>query len=355
MKTRYRVLAVILPAALLAVTLSTFLGRWSQSVRYRATILPSLGGQETAATGINNCGQVTGFAEAADGTWRFFLWDRATGMQDLGRTIPHLTIYINDAGQIAGTTQDGGGNPLAFLWDRVQGMRTLGTLGGRESVTMGLNNRGQVVGRARTATGLSHAFVWDETTGLRDLGTLGGAKSEALSINDAGLVFGRADNATQECCPFVWDSGRGLIAAQPPASSEARWFGMNNHGYVLGEDQGQMFLWRHDVGVRRLFPGGGSYILPVVSDVNQVLFGESFHARVPRWTERLLRPKLRCYLWDSVRGRIALDEGVPRRLGEDLYVWDLNDKGCIVGALVNERASRARAILLEPIPERWRK
>jgi probable HAF family extracellular repeat protein len=354
MRMRYQLMAAVVAAILLTAVLSVFL-RWEHHGSFGATILPSLGGKEMAATGINNRGQVTGFAEAVDGTWHFFLWDRATGMQDLGPAVPRMTIYINDAGQIAGTTQDGGGNPLAFLWDRVQGMRMLGTLGGKESVTTGLNNRGQVVGRARTAAGPSHAFVWDETTGLRDLGTLGGAESEALSVNDAGLVFGRADSGTQQHCPFVWNSGRGLTAVQPPASSEATWFGMNNRGYVLGADRGQMFLWRHDVGIRRLFPGGGSYIMPVVSDVNQVLFGESSHVRVPRWTESLLRPKLRCYLWDPVRGRIALDEGVPRRLGEDLYVWDLNDKGGVVGALVNERTSRARAVLLEPISERWRK
>jgi probable HAF family extracellular repeat protein len=46
---------------------------------YRVTILASLGGGATAATGINDRGQVTGFAQTADGTFHFFLWDREKG------------------------------------------------------------------------------------------------------------------------------------------------------------------------------------------------------------------------------------------------------------------------------------
>jgi probable HAF family extracellular repeat protein len=353
MRMRYRLIAAILAAMLVTVALWAFLWREHQGL-YRVTILPSLGGHETAATGINDRGQVAGFAETADGVFHFFLWDRANGMQDLGPAIK-TTFYINDVGQIAGTTRDAGGNVLAFLWDPANGLRTLGTLGGKESVTTGLNNGGQVVGKAQTAAGPLHAFVWDETAGMRDLGTFGGAKSEALSINDAGQVFGRADSATREYQAFYWDCEKGMTAVEPPAPSDARWFGMNNRGYALGEDHGQMFLWRDDVGIRRLFPGGASYILPILNDVNQVVSGESSHGIIPSWAESILRPNLRCYLWDPVHGRISLDDCARRKLAEVLYAWDLNNKGCIVGALVNEGRMRARAILLEPIPQRWRK
>jgi probable HAF family extracellular repeat protein len=328
---------------------------------YRVTILPSLGGKETAATGINNRGQVTGFAATPDGTGHFFLWDRVHGMRDLGPALLHTTVHINDAGQIAGTTEDAGGNPLAFFWDPARGVQMLGTLGGKESVMMGLNNHGQVVGRAQTAGGPSHAFVWDESAGMCDLGTLGGAKSIALAINDAGQVLGQADSATREYQGFWWERDKGMTAVGPAPSRDGReplWCGMNNRGFALAEDDNEAFLWHKDAGIRRLFPPHltSSYIYPVMNDANQFIFGEGFYiAIVPRWTRKWVEPTRHCYLWDPVCGTIPLDRDARPRPGENFYAWGLNDKGCIVGALYNERRMRARAVLLEPIPERWRR
>jgi len=321
---------------------------------YRVTVLPSLGGKLMAATGINERGQVTGFAQMADGVFHFFLWDRESGLQDLGPAVQG-NFYINDAGQIAGTTQDAAGNSLAFRWDRAQGMRILGTLGGPESMPTALNNHGQVVGWSGTPAGPSHAFIWDPTTGMRDLGTFGGAKSQALGINDAGQVLGSADSATEEFQPFLWDADGGMRAVNAPAASRAAWFSINNHGYALGHNDTHMFLWRSDLGVRNPFPRPGSYILPVVNDVNQVLFGEARHPKiVPVWARRFVQPVFRCYLWDPERGKIPLDPRVRPKLGEILCAWDLNNQGCIVGVLGNNYTKRGRAVLLEPIPERWR-
>jgi len=199
---RRRFIAIIGSVVLLLLTLAFFLAPRNAGL-YRATILPSLGGNLTVATALNDRGQVVGYSEAADGACHLFLWDREGGIRDLGPAIRTL-FYINDAGQIAGTTRDRNGNELAFIWDRACGVRMLGTLGGAESVVRGLNNRGQAVGWSRTAAGLKHAFVWGETTGMRDLGTPEGDGGEARAINDNGQIVGVSDEEAGR--PALWTS-----------------------------------------------------------------------------------------------------------------------------------------------------
>lgn len=50
---------------------------------------------------------------------------------------------------------------------------------------------------------------------------------------------------------------------------------------------------------------------------------------------------------------------VPRRRNESFYAMDINREGCIVGILNDQpkppHPARARAVVLEPIPERWGK
>jgi probable HAF family extracellular repeat protein len=349
---RRRILITLLLVSLLAATSAVIVLRDRQRL-YRVTFLPSLGGDVTAATGINDRGQVTGFAQTPDGVFHFFLWDRENGVQDLGPALD-TNFCINEAGQIAGTTRGAAGNRLAFLWERAQGMRVLGTLGGSESAAVGLNNHGRVVGWSHTAAGASHAFIWDQTTGMRDLGTFGGAKSDARWISDTGQVFGLADSATEEFQPFFWNCEKGMTAAGPPALPKAMWYGMNTRGYALGiERDGRLFLWREDVGIRRLFRTGGSYMLPVVNDANQILFGEAFYGALRHRVRKLVPPAFHCYLWDPNRGRISLDDCVRPKWDKNLYLWDLNNQGCLVGALANERGLRGRAVLLEPIPQQW--
>ncbi len=60
------------------------------------------------------------------------------------------------------------------------------------------------------------------------------------------------------------------------------------------------------------------------------------------------------FLWDPNRRLVPLGACVPRGTGMRLVVRDLNNRGCIVGFLFDAAAgNRHRAVLLEPIPERW--
>jgi probable HAF family extracellular repeat protein len=85
-----------------------------------------------------------------------------TDLGTLGGT-DSVAFGINDRGQVAGYAfGPAGSNPAgfvhAFLW--LGGTTTdLGTLGGTYSVANGINDRGQVVGVSSTASGLEHAFL----------------------------------------------------------------------------------------------------------------------------------------------------------------------------------------------------
>jgi probable HAF family extracellular repeat protein len=91
---------------------------------YTVTVLPMLGGKATLPCAINDYGQIAGFAETPDGQDHIFLWDRVSGMKDLGPT-DESGLDINNAGQIAGTTQASNGYMVAFLWDPMTAGRCL--------------------------------------------------------------------------------------------------------------------------------------------------------------------------------------------------------------------------------------
>ncbi len=359
MKQTHRLFVLGLIVALLLASAAVFFLR-RQPALYTVTVLPSLGGKGMAAHALNDSGQIVGLAQTRDGRYHFFLWERQTGLQDLGPGEARLDI--NNAGRIAGTVEDANGNPQAFRRDPQVGIALLGTLGGRASAAAAINNRGQVVGRSETAGGSWHAFLWDEAHGMRDLGTLGGAESEARAINDAGAVFGLADTPQQQFCPFVWDPNGGTAAVPSPAEY-AMFNSLNNGCWVAGlypvpREGGYLVLWSRERGLRklcRLDPYRVREDPLLLNDANQIVFSESHHGRLDRVLNRLVAPRWPCYVWDPNRGKIALDPCL--RHGSRRFFWplDINNKGAIVGALYAKDMVRASAVLLEPIPERWKK
>jgi probable HAF family extracellular repeat protein len=358
MRTRTRILAAVLVATMLVGAPSVWLLRDRQRL-YKVTFLPSLGGKGMGASAINDRGQIVGGAQTRDGQLHLFLWDRQTGIQDLGPA--ESRFDINNAGQICGTILDPAGNAQAFLRDPDRGIILLGTLGGKTSRACALNNRGQVAGISETAAGFKHAFLWDPAQGMRDLGTLGGNDSQARAINDAGEVFGLADAPQRQFCPFVWDPNGGMVPL-PLSAPDAYYSDLNNHSSVVGwcRSSGtryQLVLWSKEAGVQKVLDLDCKAVMetPILNDAAQIVFGEY----VPgRWDALLRRVGLVDWsysLWDPNLGRIPLGPYLRHAPGWRFWPQDINNKGAIVGVLFSEKMDRGRAVLLEPIPERWRK
>ncbi|MFZ0480427.1 MAG: Ig-like domain repeat protein [Terriglobales bacterium] len=154
--------------------------------------LGTLGGSESAASGVNASREVVGMSYTAANLQHAFLWTESGGMTDL---TPSLTsaggataMGINDSGEVVGYYYPNGAtNVLGFNWTQANGFQSFGVPG---TLAMAVNDSGTIVGRTITSNGDKHAFSWTESGGMVDLGTLGGDMSTALAINNKGWIVG---------------------------------------------------------------------------------------------------------------------------------------------------------------------
>ena len=104
---------------------------------------------------------------------------------------------INDLGQVVGYSFTSGYQSIeAFLWKDGVGMISLGTLGGNYSDAEDINNLGQIVGfSSKTNSGQdTYAFLWEGGV-MSDLNSLisedsGWLLTEARGINNTGQIVG---------------------------------------------------------------------------------------------------------------------------------------------------------------------
>ncbi|MBV8198939.1 MAG: hypothetical protein JO263_12475, partial [Candidatus Eremiobacteraeota bacterium] len=144
---------------------------------YVVTVLPSLGGTNSAANAINGRGQPMGTSFLSGNTiMHAALW-RDAGVVDLGTLGgPNSAVewpVLNDHGYVAGISETAKDDPLGestqwschaflpdggssgktcvgFVWHNGK-MRPLGTLGGNNGYGAGMNQRDEIVGWAETS------------------------------------------------------------------------------------------------------------------------------------------------------------------------------------------------------------
>jgi probable HAF family extracellular repeat protein len=207
----------------------TCLGFVWKAGRMRA--LPTLGGNNGFATGVNQRGQVVGWAENTvhDPTcnppqvlqFRAVLWGprgRIRQLPPLGGDTVSAATALNDRGQVVGISGicDVAVGRFsarhAVLWEH-RAVTDIGNLGGVAWHTpMAVNQRGDVVGFSNLPGDQggrfnAHAFLWTKRGGMTDLGTLpGDTTSQALGINARRQVVG-VSCGTSGCRAFLWEHG----------------------------------------------------------------------------------------------------------------------------------------------------
>ena len=210
-----------------------------------ATTLPNLPAPYnyiTTASAINNRGQVVGYG----GTTFYFLpypfaehafLYSGGSMTDLGTLGGSYSAAsgINDNGEIVGESSisNTGSAVHAFLYSKGV-MTDLGTFGGQSSTAAGINNQGVVVGNARTADGFVQAFSYSDGI-MTDLGDLGGSDSEATAINDEGEIVGSSafDSSNSGSHPFLYENGKMIdLGTLGGTNSEA--LAINDLGQIVG-------------------------------------------------------------------------------------------------------------------------
>lgn len=204
--------------------------RWEDGVM---TPLPTLGGTNGFATGTNNRGETVGWAENTvhDPTcvapqvleFRAVIWGPASGeireLPPLPGDTASAATGLNDRGEVVG---------ISGICDRAVGRFSaihdvlwqdgkpidLGSLGGVAwNTPMAINERGDVIGFANASAAAgggfdAHAFLWTRRQGMRDLGTLpGDTFSQALGINDRRGIVGTSCDADFNCRAVVWREG----------------------------------------------------------------------------------------------------------------------------------------------------
>jgi probable HAF family extracellular repeat protein len=220
------------------------------------TALPTLGGNNSGALGVNNRGQIVGAAETANQDpncvppqvldIKAVVWGPNPGQIEVLPVFPGDSVAaasaINDHGQVVGTSgpcQFGPASRHAVLWQH-DTVTDLGSLGGvMSNGAYAINNSGQVVGQSNLpGDAVTHAFLWQKGV-MTDLGTLpGDSNSIAYDINDRGQVVGVSCDVNFNCRPFLWDYGvmTDLNTLIPPNSPLYLTFGagINDRGEISG-------------------------------------------------------------------------------------------------------------------------
>jgi probable HAF family extracellular repeat protein len=181
---------------------------------------------------INKSGTVAGSLYAGNGYRGFIYRDGVLQhLPTLGGQDSHVT-GINDRGVAVGSSMTANGDTRAFAYDN-GAMIDLGTLGGTWSRATDINSRGVIVGEASLGSGAT-AFVYDKA-GMRPL-IEAVAGLYPVAINDRGDIVGTMD---YNSASFVYMNGEFIILEDIPAVRAGGWVrieptDINDRGWITG-------------------------------------------------------------------------------------------------------------------------
>ena len=239
------------------------------------TVLPTFGGENSAAIAIADTGEVVGYAQNASGVYQAFLYKDGT-MVNLGKPTANSFAWgVSKNGVVCGRSGSD-----AVYWD-ADGMHIVGAFkGGNNSEAVGINPGGRILANCNTGGPLGdRAYIWlrgrftllfDKTvscvgnainngtsitgrfyTGNKDqhaffyqarrttdLGTLGGKFSVGYGLNQANVVVGQSELPNLKDRAFIWMAGTmydlNTFLMTPIESPLSIAVDINNKGYIIG-------------------------------------------------------------------------------------------------------------------------
>jgi probable HAF family extracellular repeat protein len=183
--------------------------------------LPTLGGYDGYAAGVNNRGQVVGWAETAvhDSTctapqvlqFEAVIWgprvNQVTKLTPWSSDPDSAATAINERGQVVGISGicsvavGGASAEHAVIWENGVPMN-MGNIGGQAwNTPVAINNHGQVVGFANTSGDMNAAlnptgFIWTQASGMQPIAPVadgtGDTNDIAFDLNEQEQVVGQS-------------------------------------------------------------------------------------------------------------------------------------------------------------------
>jgi len=158
------------------------------------TVLPTFGGRDGEARGVNSMGETVGWAELSGYGHAAFLWqgDALQELPGLAIDTPYDKAHaVNEAGVIVGESWDASSIRRAVIWSQGRVDRVLELLPSwTGAAAYDLNEAGEIVGKAWLAGNLSVPVRWD-AQGPAALGRRSEDRyGSATGINDRGQAVG---------------------------------------------------------------------------------------------------------------------------------------------------------------------
>ncbi len=335
--------------------------------RYTITDLGTLpGGRYSAATALNNKGQVAGWADtgATEGvlTAHAFLWD-AGKMTDID-TLPGyhqqapgtVARAINDQGEVVG-----GVEPILLLSQSpqilgylYQGVGWIWRQGKTQAIggdALGINSHGQVLLQDNKRLNVIWHGGRTEPVPL----VPGYASLTATCLNNKGDVAGYCGNGPGEAKGFVRLHGKVWLLGSLPGQNTSRARAVNDSGQVIGESSSESYETDSKGGVTMGENGQSAFLwqngrltdfgdrdLSGLGSRGQVLGSEYHPAPGGKGTTKV-------FLWQN--GKFTdLSTLIPAGSGWTLEDANaINDRGQIAG--VGEHDGQERAFLMTPVPQ----
>ncbi|MGD0180839.1 MAG: hypothetical protein ABSC15_13570 [Terriglobales bacterium] len=227
--------------------------------------LPTLGGYDGYAAGVNNQGRLVGWAEntihdpTCAGTqvlqFEAVIWgprlNQMTQLPPLAPDPDSAATAINDKDQVVGISGlcsvavGGASAEHALLWEN--GVPTdLGNIGGQAwNTPVALNNHGQIVGFANTSgdenAPLSPtAFIWTKASGMKAIPPYGTDTNDiAFDVNEKGQIVGQSFNTNSGASRAIfWQnnvlSDLNTLVIQPTSLYLTLAQGINDGGEIAG-------------------------------------------------------------------------------------------------------------------------